>query len=168
MNTNQQTAIKEKQNESKMKIISPNLIRWAGLAAVLAGIFYVAVGLFHPLNVLASVTTARWAIVHVLATAMCVFGLFGLTGLYARQAKEAGWLGLLDDAPVGDYTYRKDGRDRCVLVFVMTVTDERDHWPESAFRCREWLTVEDAVARIEEPGLRQIVLALPLAVTSRP
>ena len=94
MNTNQQTAIKEKQNESKMKIISPNLIRWAGLAAVLAGIFYVAVGLFHPLNVLASVTTARWAIVHVLATAMCVFGLFGLTGLYARQAKEAGWLGL--------------------------------------------------------------------------
>ena len=95
-------------------------------------------------------------------------------GHTAREAasieawEEAGWLGLLDDAPVGDYTYRKDGRDRCVLVFVMTVTDERDHWPESAFRCREWLTVEDAVARIEEPGLRQIVLALPLAVTSRP
>lgn len=95
-------------------------------------------------------------------------------GHTAREAasieawEEAGWLGLLDDAPVGDYTYRKDGRDRCVLVFVMTVTDEKDHWPESAFRCREWLTVEDAVARIEEPGLRQIVLALPLAVTSRP
>ena len=95
-------------------------------------------------------------------------------GHTAREAasieawEEAGWLGLLDDAPVGDYTYRKDGRDRYVLVFVMTVTDEKDHWPESAFRCREWLTVEDAVARIEEPGLRQIVLALPLAVTSRP
>ncbi len=95
-------------------------------------------------------------------------------GHTAREAasieawEEAGWLGLLDNEPIGNYTYRKDGRDRCVLVFVMTVTDEKDHWPESAFRCREWLTVEDAVVRIEEPGLRQIVLALPLAVTSRP
>ena len=95
-------------------------------------------------------------------------------GHTAREAasieawEEAGWLGLLDDEPIGNYTYRKDGRDRCVLVFVMTVTDEKDHWPESAFRCREWLTVEDAVARIEEPGLQEIVRSLPLAVTSRP
>lgn len=95
-------------------------------------------------------------------------------GHTAREAasieawEEAGWLGLLDDEPVGNYTYRKDGRDRYVLVFLMTVTDEKDHWPESAFRCREWLTVEDAVARIEEPGLQEIVRGVPLAVTSRP
>lgn len=95
-------------------------------------------------------------------------------GHTAREAasieawEEAGWLGLLDAEPIGNYTYRKDGRDRNVLVFVMTVTDEKDHWPESAYRCREWLTVEDAVARIEEPGLQEIVLALPVAVTSRP
>ncbi len=87
-------------------------------------------------------------------------------GHTAREAasieawEEAGWLGLLDDEPIGNYTYRKDGRDRCVLVFVMTVTDEKDHWPESAFRCREWLTVGDAVARIEEPGLQEIVTRL--------
>jgi 8-oxo-dGTP pyrophosphatase MutT (NUDIX family) len=95
-------------------------------------------------------------------------------GHTAREAasieawEEAGWLGLLDDQPIGNYTYRKDGRDRYVLVFLMAVTDEKDHWPESAFRCREWLTVGDAVARIEEPGLQEIVRGLPLGVTSRP
>jgi hypothetical protein len=71
-----------------------NLIRWAGVAAIVAGIFYVVVGLFHPPNVVASVTTTPWAIVHVVATAMCFFGLLGLTGIYARQVKESGRLGL--------------------------------------------------------------------------
>jgi hypothetical protein len=71
-----------------------NLIRWAGVAAIVAGIFYVVVGLFHPPNMVASVTTTPWAIVHVVATAMCFFGLLGLTGIYARQVKESGRLGL--------------------------------------------------------------------------
>jgi hypothetical protein len=71
-----------------------NLIRWAGVSAIVAGIFYVIVGLFHPPNMVASVTTTPWAIVHVVATAMCFFGLLGLTGIYARQVKESGRLGL--------------------------------------------------------------------------
>jgi len=71
-----------------------NLIRWAGISAMLAGIFYVAVGLFHPPNIVSSVTTTQWAIVHIVATAMCFFGLLGITGIYARQVKESGWLGL--------------------------------------------------------------------------
>ena len=70
------------------------LIRWAGLAAMVAGICFVVVGLFHPPEVLASVTTTRWATTHVLAIAMSVFGLLGMTGLYARQAEAAGWSGL--------------------------------------------------------------------------
>ena len=91
MNTNRQTTIKE----SKMKITASNLIRWAGLSALLAGICYVLVGIFHPANVLSSVTTTRWAIVHVLACAMSFFGLLGLAGLYARQSEKSGWLGLV-------------------------------------------------------------------------
>ena len=71
-----------------------NLIRWAGLSAIVAGICYVLVGLFHPLNVPASVTTPRWIIVHVIAMAMSIFGLFGMAGLYARQVEKSGWLGL--------------------------------------------------------------------------
>src|SRR5215210_2080610 len=77
-----------------MKITAPSLIRWAGLSALVAGICFVVLGLLHPPNVLSSVTTSRWAIVHSLALAMSLFGLLGIMGLYARQVKEAGWLGL--------------------------------------------------------------------------
>ncbi len=91
MNMNRQIAIKE----SKMKITTSKLIRWAGLSALLSGICYILVGLFHPANVPSSVTTTPWAVVHVLACAMCFFGLLGLSGLYAKQAEKSGWLGLV-------------------------------------------------------------------------
>src|SRR5947207_6074512 len=91
MNTKPKTAIKE----SKMKITASKLIRCAGLSALLAGLCYVLVGIFHPPSVLASVTTTRWAIVHVLACAMSFFGLLGMAGLYARQAEKSGWTGLV-------------------------------------------------------------------------
>jgi len=77
-----------------MKVAASSLIRWAGLAAMVAGICFVVLGLLHPPNVLSSVTTTRWAIVHSLALAMSLFGLLGMMGLYARQVEEAGWLGL--------------------------------------------------------------------------
>jgi hypothetical protein len=77
-----------------MKTTASDLFRWAGLSAMVAGICYVLVGMFHPLNVLASVTTTRWVIVHIFASGMCFFGLFGMMGLYARQAEKSGWLGL--------------------------------------------------------------------------
>ncbi len=77
-----------------MKPTTSNLIRLAGLSALLGGACYVFVGLFHPPNVPASVSTTRWAVVHVVACAMCFFSLLGITGIYARQAKRAGWLGL--------------------------------------------------------------------------
>jgi hypothetical protein len=80
--------------ESKMKITTSKLFRWAGLSAMVAGILFMLVGMFHPLNDLSSVTTTRWAIVHILASAMCFFILLGLAGLYARQAEKSGWLDL--------------------------------------------------------------------------
>jgi hypothetical protein len=78
-----------------MKITNENLIRLAGLSALIAGICYVLVGIFHPANVASSVTTTRWEIVHVLACAMSFFGVLGMAGLYARQAVKTGWLGLV-------------------------------------------------------------------------
>ena len=89
-NTNRQTAVKE----SKMKITTSKLIRWAGLPAMAAGIIFIVIQPIHPPDVLSSVTTSTWAIVTSLKTAMCLLGLLGITGLYARQAEKAGWLGL--------------------------------------------------------------------------
>lgn len=77
-----------------MKPTASNLIRWAGLAAIVAGILFVAVGILHEPKVPSSATTTQWVIVHSLASGMCFLVLLGLTGLYVRQAEAAGWLGL--------------------------------------------------------------------------
>jgi len=89
-NTNRQTMIKE----NKMKVTTPNLIRAAGLAAVAAGILFAGIQPFHPEDVIASVTTSQWAIVHYVSMAMDILFLLAITGLYARQVEKSGWLGL--------------------------------------------------------------------------
>lgn len=76
-------------------ITHTKLVRWAGASALVAGVCYVLVGIFHPANVPSSVTTTRWQVVHVIACAMSLFGLFGMAGLYARQARRSGWPGLI-------------------------------------------------------------------------
>jgi hypothetical protein len=58
------------------------------------GILYIAIQAIHPLDVLSSVTTTRWAFVHYLSLVMDLLGLLGITGLYARQLEKSGWLGL--------------------------------------------------------------------------
>ena len=77
-----------------MKVTPSALIRYAGLAAVAAGLVYAGIQPIHPPDVLASVTTGAWAVMMPLKAVMCLLFLIGLIGLYARQAKEAGWLGL--------------------------------------------------------------------------
>ena len=91
MNTKGKTAIKE----NKTKITTSTLMRLAGLSAIVAGLSIIIIGMFHPLNIPSSVTTATWVNVHIFATALGFFGLFGMAGLYARQVEESGWLGLI-------------------------------------------------------------------------
>lgn len=71
--------------------------------------------------------------------------------------EEAGVVGTLDPAPAGSYVYRKYGRDHHVVVFRMTVTAVHDAWPEAGERRREWVAPDDAAARVEEPGLRDLL-----------
>lgn len=91
MNTNYQTT---DMNKGKMQVTSVKLIRWSGLAAVIAGIIFAGIQPIHPADVLASVTTSAWAIITSLKTAMCLLFLLGITGIYAGQVNKAGWLGL--------------------------------------------------------------------------
>jgi hypothetical protein len=90
MNTNKKTVIKE----SRVTITASKLIRWAGLAAIGAGILYIAIQAIHPLDVFSSVTTSQWAVTHYLSIVMDLLGLLGIAGLYARQVEKSGWLGL--------------------------------------------------------------------------
>ncbi|OZB95300.1 hypothetical protein [Paenibacillus sp. XY044] len=77
-----------------MKITACRVIRWSGLSAILAGILFIVIQAIHPPEILSSVTTKAWAIVHYLTLAMSLLGLLGITGIYARQVNRAGWIGL--------------------------------------------------------------------------
>jgi hypothetical protein len=91
MNTKGKITIKE----SKTRISTAALMRLAGFSAMLAGLGIVVLGMFHPANEPAYVTTPTWIIVHIFATSLGFFGVLGLAGLYARQVEKAGWLGLI-------------------------------------------------------------------------
>src|SRR5438045_8475776 len=77
-----------------MKITASNVIRCAGLSAVVSGLIFTVVGLIHPAHIVSSVTTGRWTIVHLLTIVMAFFGLLGIAGIYARQVDKSGWMGL--------------------------------------------------------------------------
>lgn len=84
----------------------------------------------------------------------------GHTPLEAAEVEaweEAGLIGVLRPNPLGTYHYEKLGRTHLVTVFPMEVTIEHPTWPEHRERQREWVSFEEAVARIEEPGLRAII-----------
>jgi hypothetical protein len=70
------------------------LFRWAGLSAMGSGLLFIGIQAIHPSDVLSSVTTDRWIVVHILGIAMSILGIFGVTGIYARQVNASGWLGL--------------------------------------------------------------------------
>ena len=91
MNVKGKASIKE----SKTKMTASALMRLAGVSAMLAGLCFIIIGFFHQENVPTSVTTAVWVNVHIAATALGFFGLFGMAGLYARQVEKSGWLGLV-------------------------------------------------------------------------
>lgn len=90
MNINRQTTITERT----MQPTAAKLIRWSGLAAMAAGIMFIVIQMIHPSDVLSSVTTPQWAIVHDMSLAMDFLALLGIAGLYARQVKQSAWLGL--------------------------------------------------------------------------
>lgn len=95
MNANRQTTVLQANKEERtMKITASNLIRWAGLCAMVAGIVFAGIQPIHPADELASVTTGAWAIITSFKTVMCLLFLLGIGGIYARQVNKAGWLGL--------------------------------------------------------------------------
>lgn len=91
MNNQGTLAIKD----NKMKLTRSTVVRWAGLAAMAAGIIFAGIQPIHPPDVLESVNTTPFIVITSFKTVMSIFGLLGITGLYARQVEETGWLGLV-------------------------------------------------------------------------
>ena len=78
-----------------MNVTTNGMIRSTGIAAVLAGLMFVVIQPLHPEDVLASVTTDAWAIIHYATLAMLTLFVVGATGIYVRQAEKMGWIGLV-------------------------------------------------------------------------
>ena len=72
-----------------------NVIRWAGLSLVMAGVLLVVDPIIHPADEPELIATNSYAIAHYLVLGSVIFGLLGIIGLYARQVEEAGLLGLV-------------------------------------------------------------------------
>jgi 8-oxo-dGTP pyrophosphatase MutT (NUDIX family) len=74
--------------------------------------------------------------------------------------EEAGLVGALQAEPVGSYLYEKYGNAYHVTVFLLHVTEAAQEWPEHSLRQRCWLTATQALVRIEDPGLRELIRAV--------
>jgi 8-oxo-dGTP pyrophosphatase MutT (NUDIX family) len=81
----------------------------------------------------------------------------------AREAfEEAGVTGKIGAQPIGHYHYLKEKKDGSgvpcsVEVFALAVTRQLHDWPEKGAREMAWLPLDQAAARVDEPGLRQVL-----------
>lgn len=83
----------------------------------------------------------------------------------AREAfEEAGVTGKTLSQPVGHYHYLKEKREGTgmpvrVEVFAMAVTKQLDDWPEKAVRTLAWMPLNEAAAKVSEPGVKLVLKA---------
>jgi 8-oxo-dGTP pyrophosphatase MutT (NUDIX family) len=80
--------------------------------------------------------------------------------------EEAGLVGMLSQEPVGSFIYEKYGRPHHVVVFVLHVTRAADDWPERDVRNREWVEPAEAIERVDDPGLKEIIEAVSRTVVA--
>jgi phosphohistidine phosphatase len=74
--------------------------------------------------------------------------------------EEAGIKGRISRLPIGVYQYDKWGGTCTVTVFTMEVEVVSQEWEES-YRDREWVTLQEASARVDEAQLSRIIQSLP-------
>lgn len=78
-----------------MTITTTTLTRAAGLAAVAAGVLFIAVQINHPHLDATFVTTTEYTVRQTAKVLMAALSLAGITGMYLRQVRQTGVLGLL-------------------------------------------------------------------------
>lgn len=83
-----------------------------------------------------------------------------------REAyEEAGVRGILNAMPLGFYTYLKrlgsgDLRAATVEVYLLRVTERLKKWPEKGQRRLSWVSTDEAIALIQEPGIAPLLRRL--------
>jgi 8-oxo-dGTP pyrophosphatase MutT (NUDIX family) len=81
----------------------------------------------------------------------------------AQEAwEEAGVRGPVDEAPVGEYRYRKTrrlgfGLRARVVLFPLAVEKEAERWPEAEQRTRRWFSPAEAADAVIERSLKTLL-----------
>jgi hypothetical protein len=78
-----------------MTITTTKLSRAAGLAAVAAGLLFIAVQVKHPEITLDFVQSTQWKVRQGMKMVMATLALVGIAGMYLRQVRQIGLLGLV-------------------------------------------------------------------------
>jgi 8-oxo-dGTP pyrophosphatase MutT (NUDIX family) len=82
----------------------------------------------------------------------------------AREAlEEAGIEGMVARKPLGWFHYDKLRKSGEILpckvqVYALQVTNQLDDWAEKNARTVRWVTPQEALTHVGEPGLRQLIL----------
>jgi hypothetical protein len=85
----------------------------------------------------------------------------------AQEAfEEAGIVGAVEPEPIGRYSYEKRRRSgiavpAVVHLFVMSLVEERDDWPEKDQRERRWFPAREAAALVHEDELARLIRLAP-------
>jgi uncharacterized protein len=122
----------------------------------------------QPLEILlvTSRDTGRW----IIPKGHLMPGLADHAAAAVEAEEEAGLTGTISPHPIGSYPYAKalaDGTSiaMTVAVYPLHVTHQAETWKEQQQRTRQWFSVADAVARVDEPELQALIAGF--AATSK-
>ena len=103
--------------------------------------------------------TGRW----VIPKGWPVEGLGAAEGAAREAWEEAGVEGAADPLPVGNFDYGKVLAGQAVApctvqVFALRVRRLAESYPERGQRRRKWFGLRKAAGKVQEPGLRRLIL----------
>lgn len=101
--------------------------------------------------------TRRW----VIPKGWPMEGLADFNAARREAFEEAGVEGRMRREPIGQYFYEKRGKKETlpvnVTVYALEVVKKLKSWPEAKERERSWFSPHDAMLRVAEPGLKDIL-----------
>lgn len=101
--------------------------------------------------------TRRW----VIPKGWPMEGLADFNAARREAFEEAGVEGRMRREPIGHYFYEKRGKKEVlpvnVTVYALEVVKKLKSWPEAKQRERSWFSPHDAMLRVAEPGLKDIL-----------
>jgi 8-oxo-dGTP pyrophosphatase MutT (NUDIX family) len=101
--------------------------------------------------------TRRW----IIPKGWPMAGRSGSAAAAIEALEEAGLIGVISEAPIGEFTYLKrfsHFSEPCrVEVFAMRVVRQRDNWPEKHERATQWFPVAEAIELVSDPELSDLI-----------